>query len=291
MRIAGYDIGVCSWSLAPAITAAITRARRLGFRHMQVHLNPLMFLDDEERIEQRSIIARSRMILTAGMLSFPGEDYTTIDTIRATGGITPDEDWPIRKLIAHQGASIANDMGLRQISFHAGFIPSHMDDQHARIATRIREIALIFADYGIDLLLETGQEYPDALAQFLDSLACPNVYVNFDPANMIMYGAGDPIDAIEILGSRIRHVHIKDALASDAPGETWGKEVPFGLGEVSPGDFLDALRTVDYNGYLTIEREGNADWRNDIPQALNALRAIDDGESFGEEESGEGDSK
>jgi sugar phosphate isomerase/epimerase len=276
MRIAGYDIGVCSWSLARgSIAQAIARARRLELQHMQLHLNSLMFLDEDERIEQRRIIARSRMIFTAGMISFPGEDYSTIESIRATGGIVPDEDWEIRRLIAHQGASLGNDIGLRKISFHAGFIPAHRDAQHARIASRIREIALIFADYGIDLLLETGQEYPDALAQFLDSLACPNVYVNFDPANMILYGAGDPVDAIEILGSRIQHVHVKDAISSDQPGETWGKEVPFGIGEVDPPAFIAALREINYEGYLTIEREGGADWQTDIPQALNALRAAD----------------
>jgi sugar phosphate isomerase/epimerase len=275
MQVSGYTIGVCSWSLAKSTGNAIARARKLGFRHMQLALSPLMFQDEDQLLKQRSAIARSGIVFTAGMLSFPGEDYTTIESIRQTGGVVPDEDWALRKLIAHQGASIANDLDIRRVSMHAGFIPSHMDAEHGKIATRIREIALIFADYGIDLLLETGQEYPDALAQFLDSLALPNVYVNFDPANMILYGAGDPFEAIEILGSRIKHVHVKDAIESDAPGEKWGKEVPFGKGQVDPINFITALKAVGYEGYLTIEREGKADWANDIPGAVAALREAD----------------
>ncbi len=82
-----------------------------------------------------------------------------------------------------------------------------------------------------------------------------NLFVNFDPANMILYGAGEPIPALEKLGSRVRSIHCKDATWSDRPGETWGAEVPLGDGDVDMEAFLKTLKKIGYDGPLTIERE------------------------------------
>ena len=81
--------------------------------------------------------------------------------------------------------------------------------------------------------------------RFLNDLSAPNVGINFDPANMILYGAGDPIAAVATLGRHIRHVHAKDATPSDRPGEKWGEEVPFGKGDVNPAAFLKACARSD----------------------------------------------
>ncbi|HVT29636.1 MAG TPA: sugar phosphate isomerase/epimerase, partial [Lacipirellulaceae bacterium] len=105
------------------------------------------------------------------------------------------------------------------------------------------------------LHLETGQEPVDVLIQFLNEVGRDNLFVNFDPANMILYGAGEPIPALEKLGSRVRSIHCKDATWSDRPGETWGAEVPLGDGDVNMGAFLKTLNRIGYNGPLTIERE------------------------------------
>ena len=96
--------------------------------------------------------------------------------------------------------------------------------------------------------------------------------VNFDPANMIMYGAGDPITAVETLGSFIFHVHIKDGIASDSPGKTWGAEVPFGTGQVGPDRFLTALKKIGYTGPLVIEREAGQQRAADVKAAIDAIR-------------------
>ena len=88
---------------------------------------------------------------------------------------------------------------------------------------------------------------------------------------MILYGAGDPVDAVRTLGRHIRHVHIKDAIASNQPGTNWGEEVPFGTGEVAVDDFLTALKEVGYDGALVIERETGNDL-GDIAFAVETLR-------------------
>lgn len=134
-------------------------------------------------------------------------------------------------------------------------------------------MADIFGPLGLSLLLETGQESAHDLVEFLDDLVRPNVAVNFDPANMILYGAGDPIDAIQRLGSRIRHVHVKDAIASSKPGVEWGQEVVFGQGQVNPSAFLKALHSIGYTGPLVIEREAGENHAGDVREAIEALRA------------------
>jgi sugar phosphate isomerase/epimerase len=111
------------------------------------------------------------------------------------------------------------------------------------------------AKNGQALHLETGQEPADVLLAFLKDVERGNLFVNFDPANMILYGCGEPIPALRTLGDYVRSIHCKDATWSDRPGETWGAEVPLGKGAVDFEAYLRTLAEVGYDGPLTIERE------------------------------------
>ena len=124
------------------------------------------------------------------------------------------------------------------------------------------------------LLMETGQEKAEELLEFLHDLKRPNVFINFDPANMILYGAGEPIAAIRTLGQFIRHVHVKDATGSAKPGVEWGAEVPFGTGQVNPKAFIDALHGVGYRGPLCIEREAGNQRLTDVEFAVETLKKV-----------------
>src|SRR6185437_4044262 len=139
--------------------------------------------------------------------------------------------------LAREAARLAQELGIRLVSTHVGFVPHAKDPAYAGIRDRVREVASDFAGFGVDLLMETGQERADELLEFLNDLAAPNVGINFDPANMILYGAGDPIAAIRTLGRHIRHVHAKDAIGSAKPGQEWGQEMAFGKGQVNPSEF------------------------------------------------------
>jgi sugar phosphate isomerase/epimerase len=122
--------------------------------------------------------------------------------------------------------------------------------------------------------METGQEPAGELLEFLRDLGAANVFINFDPANMILYGAGDPIEAVQTLGKHIRHVHIKDGTASARPGREWGEEVPFGTGQVGPEQFLAALKRIGYRGPLVIEREAGDQRAADVRTAIETLRRV-----------------
>ena len=159
------------------------------------------------------------------------------------------------------------------VSTHIGFVPPSSDPNYAGMTGRVCEVASELAALGMDLLMETGQEPAPELLQFLNDLRCKNIKVNFDPANMILYGAGDPIEAIGILGRHIASVHVKDAVMSKNPGVDWGAEVPFGTGQVPPMDFLHALHDIGYRGPLIIEREAGATRLADIAFAVETLKS------------------
>jgi sugar phosphate isomerase/epimerase len=108
---------------------------------------------------------------------------------------------------------------------------------------------------GQNLHLETGQEPADALLQFIADVNRDNLFINFDPANMIMYGSGDPIEALRKVGRYVRSIHCKDAKWAAAPGREWGAEMPLGEGDVGFEPFLRTLAELGYEGPLTIERE------------------------------------
>jgi sugar phosphate isomerase/epimerase len=129
------------------------------------------------------------------------------------------------------------------------------------------------AERGVTLAFETGQESASLLKRTLDELTLPNLKVNFDPANMLLYDMGDPIEAVALLGPLIRSVHVKDARRPRVKGQ-WGEEVPLGQGEVDIPRFLQALKSAGYSGPLVVEREvGDQSSRiRDIAAGLELLR-------------------
>jgi sugar phosphate isomerase/epimerase len=273
MNIGGHDIAVCSWSLQPRDTAHLVElVKQLGLQHVQLALGPLLMLDDKRKHLELGHLRAAGIQLTAGMIAFPGEDYSSIDTIRRTGGYVPDDQWDLRKRMSAQAAVLGSELGLKAVTTHVGFVPRKGEYGYDRMLNRVREVAKEFGSHGIELGMETGQESAGELLEFLDDLDTPNVFVNFDPANMILYGAGDPIDAIRTLARHIRHVHAKDGTASDRPGEAWGEEVAFGTGQVGPQRFLGALDRIDYRGPLAIEREAGSQRMADVRAAIESLR-------------------
>ena len=259
MNLAGHDIGVCSWSLKPTSAEDLVAVmNELSLDHLQLSLSSLLNMDEATRQSALDVYGASDIAFTAGMIGFAGENYASIATIRKTGGLVPADLWPARRDHALAAGALAKRIGINSITFHLGFIPPGNDATYASLIERTREIARAWAADDIDLLLETGQERSSDLLLFLNDLNAKNVGVNFDPANMILYGAGDPVEAVSMLGRHIRHVHVKDAIASARPGVEWGKEVPFGEGEVEATAFFRALIDAEYDGPLVVECEINA---------------------------------
>jgi sugar phosphate isomerase/epimerase len=273
MKIAGHDIGVCSWSIHPKSTQElIENVKTLGLSHVQLAMYQLAIMDDKQKHQELGVLKNSGLVFTAGMIGFGDEDYTTIASIRKTGGYVNEQNFPMRRQITKAAAQIGLELGMKMLTAHIGFVPPSSDPNYAKMVERVGHIADDLKSLGVILLMETGQESAPELLQFMNDLSRSNVKVNFDPANMILYGAGEPIEAIGILGRHIGHVHVKDATSSNNPGTVWGTEVPFGTGQVPPREFLRALEDVGFTGPLAIEREAGETRIKDIAVAIETLK-------------------
>jgi sugar phosphate isomerase/epimerase len=267
-------IGVCSWSLqVKSIPELRKLLDRLGINTVQIACGDPHHAawDEGERLPE---VARAAgMQLTGAMLGFPGEDYTTPQTIQKTGGFG-DPDLRAERLERLQWAlDRTRALGLADLMLHAGFIPEVGDPARKPFLDTLARVSDLGKQRGITVAFETGQETADLLRATLDELRCPNLKVNFDPANMLLYDKGDPLRAVEILGPDIRSVHVKDAIRTTTPG-TWGDEVPLGQGQVNIRQFVKTLQKVGYRGSLCIEREvGNQEQRlADVAHGIRYLK-------------------
>ncbi len=260
-------IAICSWSLQPdSADALFNQVRSAGIPRIQLALDPLRLDPDGwdcflERCKDNEIE------IVSGMFVTEGEDYSSLESIRRTGGIVPDATWETNLKNIRSNAEIAAAFGLNLVTFHAGFMPHDPGDPDFEVLIgRVREVADIFAAKGIEIALETGQEDAETLSLFLKELARADVGVNFDPANMLLYDKGDPINALRVLSPWLKQCHIKDAKKTLQTG-TWGEEVPVGAGEVDWPSFFSTLREVDFTGYCAIEREAGEERLKDIRTA------------------------
>ena len=266
-------LAVCSWSLQPkSCDDLIEKLRACGITRTQLHLDPIAesapgWETAVSRLQDAGITAVSGMVMCVG------EDYSTIESIERTGGVVPDVTWPVTRERMRACAPVAGQLGLGLVTFHAGFIPHSGGELRDRIRGRITEIADWFAEQDCEVALETGQESADALLDFLGDVDRRDVGVNFDPANMLLYGSGDPIDALAKLLGHIKQVHLKDANRSARAGE-WGAEVPVGEGEVDWNAFFSLLDKAGYRGNLPIEREAGGDRIGDIRKGVDYLRSL-----------------
>lgn len=211
--------------------------------------------------------------MTSVVVAYTGEDYADIPTVERTVGFIPLATRAERERRTYEAIQVAAELGAGGISLHIGFI----SEDSADIRDLVRRICDKAARHNQTFALETGQESAAALLDFIHEVDRPNIGINFDPANMILYGTGDPIEALDILGPRILSVHCKDG-DWPPPGNptALGKEQPLGAGAVGIDRFLKKLREIGYKSPLTIEREGTdpTQWLRDIESGINLLENL-----------------
>lgn len=267
-------LAVCSWSLHPngpqdlADKLQATGISRVQLALDPLRVNPVVWRDTDHDLRQKGIT------VVSGMFGCVGEDYTTLETIRLTGGMVRDSTWEQNWKNMRATAALAQQLGLKLVTFHAGFLPhDEADPGFRKLLQRLREVAEIFRLADLWLGLETGQETASDLLHFLQKLNCRNVGVNFDPANMLLYDKGDPIASLRALAPWLMQVHIKDARRTQVPG-TWGEEVPAGLGEVDWPAFFITLKELHFSGDLVIEREAGDQRVADIRTAKGMVERL-----------------
>src|SRR5438876_1243405 len=274
MAVQPLSIGVCSWSLQVTSIPELRRLLdRLGVNVVQLACGDPHHADWQEGDRLPEAARAAGFTMTGAMLGFPGEDYTTPQTIQKTGGFGDPKLRPERLERFAWALDRTRALGLVDLMLHAGFLPEPGDPDRKPFLDTLGKVSALAAGRGVTVAFETGQETADLLRRTLDELKCPNLKVNFDPANMLLYDKGDPLRAVEVLGKDIRSVHVKDANRPTKPG-TWGEEVPLGQGQANIRSFVRTLKKVGYRGPLCIEREvGNQEQRvADIAHGIRYLR-------------------
>ncbi len=274
-----WPIGVFT-SIDAGLGVYLDVAQELGIPSVQLHAP---HKDNRNEQTAKDFLARcadAGITITVVFGGFDGESYADIPTTQRTVGLVPEETRAERLQEMKEISDFAAMLGCDAVALHIGFIPEDRDsDSYKSLVDVTRELLDYIKKNMQKLHLETGQESADHLLQFISDVDRDNLFINFDPANMILYGTGDPIEALKKVGHLVRSVHCKDAkwAPPDKRGKEWGTEVPLGEGDVGIETFLQTLNELGYTGPLTIEREIPQDrekQKRDIQHAVELLTRL-----------------
>ncbi|MHB8970392.1 MAG: sugar phosphate isomerase/epimerase family protein [Pirellulaceae bacterium] len=272
-----WPIGVFT-SVDAGLGVKLEVAHELGVPTIQLHAPARQTRTKENADLFLARLEELNIVLTAVFGGFEGESYADIPTVSKTVGLVPLATRAARTQEMKEIADFARLLGCRVVALHLGFITHDRESaDYADVVNITRDLCDHCRGNEQDLHLETGQETAEGLLEFIHDVKRNNLFVNFDPANMILYGTGEPIEALQRVGKFVHSVHCKDATWAARPGKEWGAEVPLGKGAVGMEDYLRTLAGLGYNGPLTIEREIPQDaerQKAEISHAINLLQDL-----------------
>jgi sugar phosphate isomerase/epimerase len=270
------EIGVMFWAgRDPHVT--IREVKSLGVGCGQLGIPGDMKLDGAAA-QWKQALTDEKFTLVTVFAAYDGESYADIPTVQRTVGFVPPATRHERELRTLEVSDFAAGIGVSSIATHIGFVPEdRSSDDYVAVRDAVRRVCDRAATHGQTFALETGQEPAAALLEFIGDAQRGNLRINFDPANMILYGTGDPIAALDTLAGHVVTVHCKDGdwPPKDSPGAL-GEERPLGQGSVGMERFVTKLKQIGYQGPLTIEREAHdpIQRRDDILMGAELLRRL-----------------
>jgi len=232
--------------------AAMAKVHDLGLHTCQV------FVDDfglEQVTRLRQALDKHKIEATSLVVGGPGKEVWDFYQGPLTIGIVPRETRAARMAHIKKASDFAKQCGIPAVQTHCGFIPENPNDPvYKETIVAMRELASYCKQTDQNFRYETGQETPITLVRAIQDIGTDNQGVNFDLANLILYGKANPVDAIELLGPYVQGIHAKDGLWPTNPKEL-GEEVPIGKGKVDFPRIIARLKELNYRGAVTIERE------------------------------------
>ncbi len=270
------EIGLMFWA-GKDPRETLREAKALGIRCGQLGIPGSLPLEGAAEAWKSALVAEHFTLVTV-FAAYQRESYADIPTVRHTVGFIPPATRAEREQRTFEVSDFASRLGVGAIATHIGFIPENAAaPDYSAVLETVRRVADHAARHGQVFALETGQEPAPVLLRFLRDADRPNLRINFDPANMILYGTGDPIEALDTLGPYVVSVHCKDGdwPPKDKPGAL-GTEKPLGTGAVGVGRFIAKLRQIGYHAPLNIEREieNRAQWATDVRSAVALLKRL-----------------
>ena len=274
-----WQIGVFA-SVDAGLGVHLDVARELGIPTVQVHSPHKPTRTQAAADTFLANCNAAGITVTCVFGGFDGESYADIPTTANTVGLVPEATRAARVQEMKEISDFAKLLGCGAVGLHVGFVPADRNGANYKgLIETTRGLLDHVAANGQNLHLETGQESADHLLEFIHDVGRSNLFINFDPANMILYGTGNPIEALKKVGHLVRSVHCKDAkwAAPAERGKSWGCEVALGEGDVGMETYLQTLKELGYRGPLTIEREIAHDrerQKRDIGTAASLLERL-----------------
>lgn len=252
---------------------AIRKVADLGLPSMQLGWPPGKTVDDG--LEVRRIADDMGVEITTLWASLPGLAVWNFIEGPITIGLVPPE-WRAQRVQAlEQAARIAAEMGVQSITTHCGFIPEFPGDPlYQGTIVALKQVMRTCDSLGVEFWFETGQETPITLLRTIQDVGSENMGINLDPANLLMYGKANPVDALDTFGEWVRGVHAKDG-QYPTDGKSLGKEMPLGEGLVNFPVLVPKLKNCGFTGALTIEREISGEKQiEDIKRGIELLEPL-----------------
>jgi L-ribulose-5-phosphate 3-epimerase len=193
-----------------------------------------------------------------------------------TIGIIPAATRAVRIQALKLAADVASGAGIPAIHTHCGFIPEDPNDPvYPQAVAAVKEVATYCKQRNLMLLCETGQETPISLVRLIEDVNLGNVFVNLDLANLILYGKGNPVDAMGVFGDRVRGIHAKDG-RFPTDSRNLGAETAIGAGKVDFQSVFSQLKKANYSGAIMIEREvgSQEERRSDVLRSIPFLQNL-----------------
>src|SRR6266849_5225093 len=261
------EIGVMFWGGGDPVET-LREVKALGVRCGQIGIPGDIDLGERARGAWKSALEAEQFTLGTVFAAFNNESYADIPTVQQTVGFIPPATRAVREKRTFECSDFAAAVGAPGIATHIGFVPedsSHPD--YVAVRDMVRRVCDYAAARNQTFALETGQEPAQTLLHFFKDAGRANLRINFDPANMILYGTGDPIEALGVLAMHVGSVHCKDGdwPPKGVPGAL-GEEKPLGQGSVGMERFIGKLKAIGFKGPLNIERE--------VPDPAQRLRDI-----------------
>jgi sugar phosphate isomerase/epimerase len=233
----------------------IKHAVSLGFKSGQISIWDMRLYTEDVALRLKSLCRENNFVITGVWCGWSGPVDWSYPACYETLGLVPQWLRSRRLTELRKGAGFARTLGVDTVITHTGFIPDNpFDPDHRGVIKALKWLCGEIERDGQTFLFETGEELPVTLIRMIDEIGAKNIGVNLDPANLLMGGRANPVDAVDLLLPWIKGFHAKDAVrpTTDKPK---GVERAIGKGQVDFKTVIKLIAGAGYSGDLTIERE------------------------------------
>ena len=247
-------IGICV-KIEKDLEEQLVWAREAGFDNCQLQNYDMSLHTDEYAQYVKDLLEKYEIEATAYWCGWHGPIKWNFHEGPATLGLVPPEYRSTRTQNLLDGAAFARKLGLSNIITHLGFLPVDCNDpKYIGVVNAVKYIIEELEKYDQYFYMETGQEPPVVLKRLIEDVGSDRLFINLDPANLMLYGNGDPVGSLDVIGPYVKSMHAKDG-SYPRGGYELGKEYPLGKGDVNIPELIKKLKEIGFDGPISIENE------------------------------------